>query len=516
MMSLVLQEGREQTRLDRESGRSVWWAGALCLLAGSALSLAYPEPDVFWLAWVAIAPLIVIAPRHSAAAAALCGAAFGVGFFGVLLAWISIVGWLAWGLLVAMEAVSVVLFAVLWRAVYPGLRGIGRIVAPVLLWVALEYLRSVFPLGGFSWGELAQSQHDQGWMLRIAGLGGTHAVSLIVCGTNSLLAEAWRNLAARPPQRRLVVAVAAIGAASLLLLVPLVIPGPGRGAASLEVAIVQGNVPQAWTGQTYEKDLAILDSHVRLTAQLDPGEVDLVVWPESSVGIDLERDTFVGDQVSNAARRAQSHLIVGGNLDLDARRYKVMAFHLSPSGDIVEAYQKTHLVPFGEYVPRRDLLDFIPLLDQVPRDAVAGAESTVFDVEQAEVAPVLSFEADFSSVVRRQLAAGGDLLMVATNTSTWGESWASAQHVAMSQVRAAENHVWVLHAALSGISALIDPSGRVVEQAPLWEPAILRGTVRLQETRPLFTRTGDLIGPGSLAGSVALALLAVLRRKRGR
>lgn len=483
-------------------------AGAFC--GGIALALAYPEADAFVLAWVAIAPLLVVVPRTTAWGALAAGAAFGLGFFGLLLSWISLVGWVAWGCLVALQTAFVIVFAAGWRRLHPALGPVGRVVAPALLWVAVEHLRASFPLGGFTWGELAQSQHDQTWLLRVAALGGTHAVSAVVCLSNALVAEGWIAGGFRLTREGLRRSATIVGLVALIPLAALLVPTAEPRGPALDVAVIQGNVPREWTGNSYEKDLAILDSHVRLTATLEPGEADLIVWPESSVGVDMQRDAYVGNQVAAAARRSDTPLVVGGNLDLDRDRYLVMAFHIGSDGEIVETYQKTHLVPFGEYVPRRDLLGFIPLLDQVPRDAVAGADATVFEIGGGEVAPVLSFEADFSSIVRRQIAAGGDLLVVGTNTSTWGESWASAQHVAMSQVRAAENRVWVVHAALSGISALIDASGRVVEEAPLWEPAVVRGRVRLSESQTPFTRAGDWIAIASLIASVLLLARASL------
>jgi len=206
-------------------------------------------------------------------------------------------------------------------------------------------------------------------------------------------------------------------------------------------------------------------------------------------------------------------MIVGGNLDVDADRYKVVAFHISPEGRIVDTYQKTHLVPFGEYVPGRDLLGWVPMLDQVPRDAVAGAEHEVFELPRASVAPVISFEGDFGSLVRKPLDAGGDLLVVATNTSTWERSWASAQHVAFSQVRAAENNVYVVHAALSGISAFIDPHGQSLERSGLYQATTLVHDVGFGGGNSFYTRTGDWVAYLSVV-AVVIGLLGLLRGRR--
>jgi apolipoprotein N-acyltransferase len=206
-------------------------------------------------------------------------------------------------------------------------------------------------------------------------------------------------------------------------------------------------------------------------------------------------------------------MIVGGNLDLDADRYKVVAFHLSAQGEIEEVYQKTHLVPFGEYVPGRSLLGWIPMLDQVPRDAVPGDAYGVFELPQGPIATVISFEGDFGSLVRRPIDAGGRALVVATNTSTWEHSWASAQHLAFSQVRAAENGVAVVHAALSGISGFIEPGGELTESSELYEATTLTQTINFSPAVSFYARTGDWAAYLAILVSAA-GLFTVLRPRR--
>jgi apolipoprotein N-acyltransferase len=182
---------------------------------------------------------------------------------------------------------------------------------------------------------------------------------------------------------------------------------------------------------------------------------------------------------------------------------------------VVDRYQKTHLVPFGEYVPGRDLIGWLPILDQVPRDAVRADEPTVFDVAGGRVAPVISFEGDFGTLVRGRIDEGGRLLVVATNTSTWGDSWASAQHVAFSQVRAAENGVWTIHAALSGISAFVAPDGTVVDRTPLWTATTLQDDIRFSEDASFYARTGDWVAWLCLLGTLLLVALGRRRVDRG-
>ena len=480
---------------------------AAALVSGAALAFAFPEPDLFFLAWVALAPLLVVAGDVGPGRGLLLGLVFGIAFFGTLLYWISIVGWLAWGILILLQAAFLGLFGALWALLRARLPAWAGVVAAAALWVVVEYVRTRVPLGGFSWGQLAQSQHNATWILETAGWGGSWAVALLVVAVNALLAEAWRRGSARR-------AAPALAGAAALIGLPHLLPAAPTMGDEVRVAIVQGNVPRSYAGTVLDKERAIIASHERLTKELRPQSVDLVVWPESSVGLDIDDDPATARAVKSAARAVGAPMIVGGNLDADEDRYKVMAFHVSAEGEIVDRYQKTHLVPFGEYVPARASLEWLPMLDQVPRDAIAGRETTVFDVAGGTVAPVISFEGDFGSLVRERIDAGGRLLVVATNTSTWEESWASAQHVAFSQVRAAENGVWVVHAALSGISAFVAPNGDVVSDTPLWTATNATHTARFATEPSFYARTGDWLPLVCVILVAGAALIAFARRRR--
>jgi apolipoprotein N-acyltransferase len=441
----------------------------------------------------------------------LLGSVFGLCFFGALLYWVSIVGYLAWFILLLLQATYTGVFGALWGALSRRSGRVASIVLPALLWVAVvEYLRAITPVVGFTWGQLAQSQNDLTAVLRSAGWGGSWLVAFQLVVVNGLVVAGARAAARRAV--RPAAACAAGAVAVLMAAAPW--PRADLSGPPVDVAIVQGNIPEH-REPSYEKDLTILENHTGLTATVPP-EADLILWPESSVGIDPARDEAVGDALANAAQGAGSPMIVGGTLSRDDGDYQVMAYLVSAAGEIVDAYQKTHLVPFGEYVPARELLDWLPALSQVPLDAVPGTEPVVFDVAGGAVAPVISFEADFGSLAAGRIAEGGRLLVVLTNTSTWRHSWASAQHVAMSQVRAAETGVWVAHGALTGISAFVDPSGRVVERSELWEPDVLVQRVRFATGASFYARTGDWAAIGSLVGAVAWAAAVLARGLRSR
>jgi apolipoprotein N-acyltransferase len=463
--------------------------------AGAVTALAFPEPSIAPIAWFSIAPLLLVAEGIGLRRGAALGVIFGLGFFGVLIYWISIVGIAAWIALVLLQSLYVGLFGAMIGALPKTSPAWLRVLLPAVLWVGLvESLRGSTPLGGFTWGQLAQSQVDVPHLLSVSGIAGGWGLAFLLVTVNSLVALAWRT--ARSSGSR--TAAGAFAGAVLLLSAPLLLPGHPDGGRTIRVALVQGNVPLE-IPSLYERDLAIVRSHRHLTEELH--DVDLVVWPESAIGIDPTRVLAVRREVEAAARGAGAPMIVGGNLDRDDGRYQVMAFHVAADGTIVDQYQKTHLVPFGEFVPARPIFGWIPALDQVPRDAVPGEEGRLFDIAGGKVAPVISFEGDFGSLVRQRIAMGGRLLVVATNTSTWRRSWASEQHVAMSRVRAAENGVYVVHAAISGISGIISPSGELLQRSQMWLPRVLVQDVPFADSVSLYARTGDWLAWLCLLGT---------------
>jgi apolipoprotein N-acyltransferase len=484
-------------------------AAAVAVASGLILSVAFPEPDIAPLAWVALVPLLLALRGKRTIHGFWIGFAFGFAFFGALIIWISIVGWISWAVLVLVETAFIGVFGafVAWlsrRRLSVSL----EIVVTAAAWVALELARQSFPVSGFSWGQLAQSQHNLPWMLRIAGLAGGWGVAFVIVAVNACLAHALLTLRSRRGR-----GVTLVGVAALLIVVPFALPSNDATGEVLRVAIVQGNIPENME-QSFAKDEIIVANHIELTKQLAGKDIDLVVWPESSVGIDIERFPEVHAQVAAAARAVGAPMIVGATSEA-GDKYKVMALLLSPDGEIIDRYQKTHLVPFGEYVPGRGLIGSLPILDQVPRDAIPGtgvANVEPFEVGGGPVSTVVSFEGDFGSLVRSRIAGGGRLLVVDTNTSTWGHSWASAQHLAFSQVRAAENGTYVVHAALTGISGVIAPDGRVVHRSPLWEPATVIQDVRFAEDITLYARWGDWLVWACVLLVVGTIVQARLRR----
>jgi hypothetical protein len=181
---------------------------------------------------------------------------------------------------------------------------------------------------------------------------------------------------------------------------------------------------------------------------------------------------------------------------------------------VVGRYTKRHLVPFGEYVPWRRELSFLKELQQIPYDFTPGTSGNLLHVDGVAFANVICYENSFPSLVRPMVDGGGAFVVVSTNNASYGRTAASRQHLAMSQMRAVENGRWVVHAAVSGISAFIDPHGHVYRPTGLYQRTIDRGTIRASTAKTFYTRFGDYFPWAALALTALLLLIPRRRRTR--
>jgi apolipoprotein N-acyltransferase len=186
----------------------------------------------------------------------------------------------------------------------------------------------------------------------------------------------------------------------------------------------------------------------------------------------------------------------------------------SPDGTRQGIYAKQHLVPFGEYIPWRDQLSFIGELDQIPFDYEAGHRRVMFHAGGHPFGSVICFESAFAPLVRGYVRDGAELLVVSTNNRSYRRSGLAAQHLALSQMRAAETGRPVLHASISGISGVIDADGDVHDTSELFVNKVTRGTIETTTGETLYVRWGDWV---VLACGLALVVVAVaaVRRRPG-
>ncbi len=507
-------------------------------LSGLLLALAYPLADLGVVALVALVPFLLSLEETSRGGALARGYACGGTFFLALLYWIPAVmetygglpvavSWLVLALLAFYLATYFALFAWLIAASWRRFGPLALVSAPVG-WVALELARGRL-LTGFPWGLLGYSQYRDAPLLQAAAWGGIYAVSWLAMAANAGLAL----LIARPGMRRARAAgaamVALVAAAHLAGIVTLRAASREPEGRTLRVAAIQANVPQdvKWSAGTAAP---IVSELARLTRQAAASGARLIVWPESSSPVSVRRPgataaglTAVTDAayvslLGELARTLDVDLIVG-SVDYAPRGGGLRAFNaafvIGPDGALGASYDKVHLVPFGEYVPLGRLLFFV---DRLVQGAIAefapGDRLEPLPTRAGHAATFICYEAIFPELVRRIARRDAALLVNITNDAWFGGSAAPYQHLAMATVRAVENRRSMVRAANTGISALIDPFGRIVASTPLMQSAVLAGSLSLRNDGTVYARCGDLFAWGCaiLAFLQSAALRAAFSR----
>jgi len=484
------------------------------LVSAILLVLSFPLADCGWAAFVALVPLLLALPGTAPRDAARLGFLTGAVFFGGLLYWLVAVmsryGGLPYVagaaillLFVAYLSVYVMLFAAIVAA---GLRRWGprAYLAAPFVWVGLEFARGRL-LTGFPWGVIGATQWRHPAILQAASLGGVALVSWLVVAANAAIA-----LLLTPGARRRE-RLAAMALLAPLLLAPLwgrraIARLPAGDGEAIPVAAIQANVAQDRKWRR-EEEAGIVTRLLDLSHRAADGGARLILWPESSsplayfrpegeaaLPMPIEPQREEAERVAAFVRESGVTLVAGAvqyrHLGGRMRAYN-SAFVSRPDGGPGESYDKVHLVPFGEYVPLQRLLFFVNRMVQgAVAEFEAGASLAPLRTPFGPAGIVICYEAIFPEQVRRQ--AGAAFLVNLTNDAWFGKSAAPRQHLALATVRAAEDHRWLARAANTGISAIVDPAGRVVAATPLEEERVLAGTIHARADVTPYAARGDL------------------------
>lgn len=487
------------------SKRVGWWRAAAAVAAGALPCLAFPAPALWWFAYVALVPwMLLLRSAPTGRRAALEGWLGGAGFI------FAVHHWLLPSLHVFLFALAALLgvlwipWALLVRELLGGTPGGGRATAALVLvpagWLLSELARSWQGLGG-PWGLLGASQWQVPPALRLASVGGVWLVGLLVVAVNCALVLLLAVPGARIP------AVAGVtGCAVLTGVVWLWVPRP-EASGALRVAIVQpGPVADGPGGP--ERRFALGEQLTRTLAGQHP---DLVVWGESSVGEDLTARPDLARRLAALSAQVGAPLLV--NVDAraaDRPGIRKSAVLVGPGGPTGDRYDKMRLVPFGEYVPARALLGWATSVGKAATEnRVPGSTQVVMDLPgkpDVRLGPLVCFESAFPDMTRSLARDGATLLIDQSATSTFQDGWAPAQHASLTALRAAETGRPMVHATLTGISGVSGPSGEPIgpplptsaSTATVYEVPLARGTT-------LYVRFGDWPVGAALA---ALALYA--------
>ncbi len=510
----------ERTPFARRLRRSLaHWA--IACAAGLLATLAYPPVDAWPAAVIGPAFLLWTVERSERARSAVwLGFLFGAGFFWVNLRFLG-------AQLDAMPQGALSLNQALYPALACGLgwwasRRAGppwRAFLYASAWLVAEWFRSIAWLVGFTMVDLGYALHSLLVPIQIADLGGALLVTWLVAFTAAALACIARS--AGPDFRRVARRIAlAAGAVWLVVLAygfaRLASVRPPEGAPVWRAAIVQPATDLAYYYEfpgTPQPSLAEqIATYKRLLDNAGISSADVVLLPESGVNVDLLAEPIARPLVASVGAHLGCPVATGfhevqwpsGTTDPEDRLYYNSLALLGPSGEILGVYRKRHLVGFGEYLPfREQLQSFYKRWPIRPYDISPGSEIAVFDVSGARVAPMICFESLFPYEARRTLRVGGDVLVVHTNDGWFNSELESVMHARTDAFRAIENRVPVLRSATTGLSGMIDPSGRWTAVVPLDEPGAVLAEVHPRRPSSVYYHLGD-------AGPVSLSLLALV------
>ena len=446
--------------------------------------------------------------------AILCGVAFGMGFFIGLLYWIGEFGYLPWIALAIFQMIFILCFTVSAKLIGQRLGLWGRFILLPSLWVLFEYIRSL-GMFGFTWGDLGYSQYKVLPIIRYASYAGVWGVSFLLAMSNSALANlwfAWKDKSSRRTAIRQVALVIIIAVMSLPIRV--LTMSAYRDIPVLKAAVVQGNI-----NQDIEESVEFFDNswstYRALTRKAGDLGAQLIVWPETVVPGVAGRDLYAQEQLKSLADAANANLLVGG-WDEDGRG-KVFnsAFLIDPNHGIVGKYAKVHLVPFGEFIPAKQLMPFLKYYRVKTFDISPGTGYNLIDLGSHKIGTAICFESTFPYISRRLAASGAEVLCVITNDCWFDRTAAAEEHMAMSVLRAVENHRYVLRAASTGTSVIIDPEGHIMSRVGLCRAGLLVEDIRLHTDKTFYTRHGDWLVGASAILAAFLSGVSLRRKQHG-
>ena len=513
------------------SGRR--WPMLLPLLSVPLLWLASPGGGGAWgLLAVALIPLVFAIPALTGRQSLATGTITGCLLFVVLLYWIvSVVS--NFGGLPLFIAIPALLLLSLYLGLYLGLffvlsRLILRALPPLLalfclpaLWVGLDWLRSIVG-GGFPWLDLGYYLAAAPALLQLADLAGHPGLTYVIVLINTCLAMqlAPRSTVAMRLQLALPVLVIVILAAlySRQRWQEMVATISDPLESRMWIGVVQGNIDQSlkWSPENQQTTVA---TYLRETQSLfSEQRPELVVWPETALPFFPPTYPDLG-VLQGLAAQYDFALLTGAPwyevIDLATRniRYFNSAVLLQPDGQFTARYDKSHLVPFGEYVPLKKYLPFIAPLVETVGDFTPGKVENPPVWRNVSAGVLICYESIFGDIARGWVKAGANVLVNLTNDAWYGKSSAPHHSWAMSILRAVETRRSLVRAANTGISGFVDPLGRVRQVSQIFVTTALVDDVVLLDDETYFVRWGYLFAPLCLGLAMVAALLAFFRQR---
>jgi apolipoprotein N-acyltransferase len=496
----------------------------LSILSGILLIAGFPPFDLYPFAWVALVPLLIALWEKEAKPSFVLGLVTGFVFFAGTIYWVYNSMYYYGGVPSVLSGVIVValcvylgafvgLFSLIFnslsnRSIFPSL-----ITVPVL-WVTLEVIRT-YAFTGFPWSLLGYTQYKFLPLIQISDITGVYGVSFLVAAVNGVIFDVAfhrpRRINKMPlfPERPITASI--IGCIVIILLTL----GYGFWRLNSEMkgrtvraSVLQGNIDQGVKWDSKHKE-DILNTYKRLSVRASAGKPDIIIWPESSLPFIYGYDENPTAKFNEFQKSLNSGLLFGSVLAKNDKKGNTLltnsALLLSRDGKLLPAYDKIHLVPYGEYVPLKKLFPFINKLTAGSGDFVPGKEPVVMKSSFANVGTLICYEIIFPGLVRKFVNNGADLLVTITNDAWFRRSSAPYQHFSMAVFRAVENRVPVVRAANTGISGFIDAKGRIKRKSDIFVEDMLSEDVTVGAFgKSFYAKFGDLFAYLCIISAVLL------------
>lgn len=469
-----------------------------CLSSAVLLILSFPKIEWSFLAWVALVPLFCVLDGQTLwrafRRAYLCGFLF---FFGTL-GWFVYVTYPGAVLLIAFLSLYFALFGVMF-VYFQKLPTTLRIFVLSSTWVAMEYIRAHL-FTGFGWVMLGHSQYKNLLFIQIADMTGVYGVSFLVIFVNLLFFETWRAIVTKDDALRralLTAQISAIVILSAVLVYGLVVIGQKKSYKTVNVGVVQPNIPLEINWDAARKPWIVAHT-LQLTGQLEDKKLDLIVWPETSLPGTIGDDELLVDEIRQTARRLQVPILIGSVAEEDGHYYN-SAFLIGADGQIHGRYDKIHLVPFGEYLPLRPILGwinaFVPL-----DDFTSGRTYKIFSSREnpKPFGVLICFEDTLEYLRRNFTSAGAEFFVNMTNDAWFKDTKAPFLHLQAAVFGCVETRRALVRAANTGVSAWVDPYGRIVHVVgdghgkKTFVEATGWGRLPLNQEKTFYTKYGDI------------------------
>ena len=435
----------------------------LSIFCGVLLALAFNNGKLWIFAWFAFVPLFLTLENKSLRQTFLLFFAAGITFWASTVYWLINVTLVGTILLILYLALYFAIFGLVIRHSTKNSKAHIILFAPAV-WVLLEYIRSHF-LTGFPWALLGYSQYLNLPVIQIADFTGAWGVSFLVMLINVAIVEIIWSLKTKLWLRFKVIIF------SLILLLSLILAyGFSRllstkylsgSQDSLKVSLIQGNVPQELKWDPAVPDL-IMQNYFELTSKAIEDKPDLIIWPEAALPVVLEEEPEYYIKLLQYFKTINKPLLFG-SVTLRDDLYYNSALLISSDTRLLGQYDKLHLVPFGEYIPLRNVVGFLDTIAPIG-DITRGKDYTIFKLPGNPIGfgVLICFEDVFPELARSFVRGGAGFLVNITNDAWFGKTPEAYQHLAASVFRAVENRVYLARSANTGVSAFISPLGKIV------------------------------------------------------